>query len=222
MNCFNKKILCIIPARSGGKSKVDKNIKLLNGKPLIYYTINAAINCSLIDDVFVSSNSKKYLKIAENFKSKTILRPDEIATDRSSTEEAVAHFLKIHQCDITVLLQPTSPMVNSEILKSALSEFIEKNMDSMTSVYKDHGFWWQNNEPMYDPSNRPMRQQQSSLYKESGMFYIFKSQGFLKNNCRIFGKKGIHVTPKIRSFIEIDEMEDFKITSELMKVIEDE
>ena len=54
------------------------------------------------------------------------------------------------------------------------------------------------------------------------MFYIFNSKGFIKENCRIFGKKGIFVTPKIRSFIEIDEIEDFKITESIMEIVLDD
>ena len=217
MKSLNKKICALIPARSGSKSIIDKNIKDLNGNPLMFYSIEASNNCSLINETYVSSDSKKYLEIAESLNSKTLLRPSILATDEASTESVVEHFLEKINCDVVVLIQTTSPLITSQILTNALKQFIEEDLDSLTSVYKDHGFWWEENKPLYDPNNRPMRQNQKSLYKESGMFYIFKSDGFLEQKCRIFGKKGIYVTPKINSFIEIDEIEDFKIVENIMK-----
>jgi len=217
MNSLNKKICSLIPARSGSKSIIDKNIKNLNGNPLMFYSIEASNNCHLINETYVSSDSKKYLEIAESLNAKVLLRPDILATDEASTESVIEHFLEKINCDIVVLIQTTSPLITSQILTNALKQFIEEDLDSLTSVYKDHGFWWKENKPLYDPNNRPMRQNQKSLYKESGMFYIFKSDGFLKQKCRIFGKKGIYVTPKINAFIEIDEIEDFKIVENIMK-----
>jgi CMP-N,N'-diacetyllegionaminic acid synthase len=217
MTSLDKKICALIPARSGSKSIIDKNIKDLNGKPLMAYSIKASNDCTLINETYVSSDSKKYLEIAKSLNSKTLLRPDILATDTASTESVVKHFLEETNCDIIVLIQTTSPLITSQILTSALKQFIEEDLDSLTSVYKDHGFWWEENNPLYDPNNRPMRQNQKSLYKESGMFYIFKSEGFLKQKCRIFGKKGIYVTPKIKAFIEIDEIEDFEIVESIMR-----
>ena len=160
MNYLNKKICALIPARSGSKSIIDKNIKKIKGLPLIQYSISAASSCGAINEVFLSSDSKKYLEIGKKIGAKPVLRPKNISTDSASTEDAILHFLQNHDYDVIVLIQPTSPMITSNILEDALEKFFNENLDSLTSVYKDHGFWWEDNKPLYDPQNRPMRQTQ--------------------------------------------------------------
>ena len=179
------KILSLIPARSGSKSIPNKNILPLLGKPMIDYAIQSCINAKLIDEVYVSTDSEKYIKIAQACGAKTIKRPQNIAKDNSTTEEAIYHFLNNIDCDILVLVQATSPMIKAKFLDEALEKLINDKYDSIVSVYKDHGFWWDNSKPMYNPKQRPMRQSQKSLYKEAGMFYIFNAKKFKKENCRI-------------------------------------
>jgi CMP-N-acetylneuraminic acid synthetase len=215
------KVCSIIPARSGSKGIKNKNIKKLNGKPLMSYSILASLNAKKVNETYVSTDSDSYIEIAKKIGAKTIKRPQSMSLDNSKTEEAISHFLKKVDCDIVVLIQATSPLIKSKYLDESIDMLVNQNYDSIVSVYKDHGFWWDNNTPMYDPKNRPMRQEQKSLYKESGMFYIFKAESFLKEKCRISGKSGIYETPKIRSFLEIDESEDFKIMSEVMKILSD-
>jgi len=210
------RIVSLIPARAGSKSIKDKNVKKINGKPLIYYSISESKKCTMIQDTYLSSDSELYLKIGRSYGAKSIKRPKDISQDMSPTEECVKHFLEKVDCDIVVLIQATSPMIRSEYLEKAINKMINENLDSVVSVHKDHGFWWENNIPKYDPKNRPMRQQQESLYKESGMFYIFKSEQFLKNNCRIFGNTGIFVIPALNA-IEIDDDHDFFLVSTIME-----
>tara|TARA_B100000282_G_scaffold22492_1_gene14876 strand:- start:78 stop:728 length:651 start_codon:yes stop_codon:yes gene_type:complete len=211
------KILSLIPARSGSKSIPDKNILMIAGKPMFDYAIKSCINSDLIDDVYVSSDSEKYIKIAQSCGAKTIKRPENISKDNSTTEEAIHHFLNNVDCDILALVQATSPLIKANFLDEAIQKLINGKYDCIVSVYKDHGFWWDNNKPMYNPKQRPMRQSQKSLYKEAGMFYIFNAQKFKKENCRIFGKTGIYEVPKLNSIIEIDEKEDIILTEILMK-----
>jgi len=110
-------------------------------------------------------------------------------------------------------------LINSKFLDEALEKLINDKYDSIVSVYKDHGFWWDNSKPMYNPRQRPMRQSQKSLYKEAGMFYIFNAQKFKKENCRIFGKTGIYEVPKLSSIIEIDDHAYLKRDIEAFKSV---
>lgn len=211
------KICALIPARSGSKSIPDKNILHVAGIPMMGHAIKSCIKSKKINCVYVSTDSEKYIKVAQDLGAKTIQRPLTISKDDSSTEEAILHFLSKVECDIVVLVQATSPLIKFNFLDEALTQLENNNNDCIVSVYKDHGFWWDNNVPLYDPKKRPMRQSQTSLYKESGMFYIFNARKFIKEKCRIFGNIGIYEIPKLRSIIEIDEKEDIILTEILME-----
>ena len=162
---MNNKSICFIPARSGSKSIKDKNIVDLCGKPMMVHGIVQALSAKNIERVYVSSDSLEYLDIAKSYGATPIVRPKSISSDTSSTESAISHFLNTvnDRPDSIMLLQATSPLVTSEIIDGAMNDFYRKKSDSMVSVFKDHGFWWENNEPKYDPSNRPMRQSQKNL-----------------------------------------------------------
>ena len=114
------KAIAIIPARSGSKGLKDKNIKLLNGKPLIYYTIKAALDSNCFDEVYVSTDSEKYRDIAiECGASVPFLRNTENAGDKSSSwdvvRECLAKYKEIGKdFDCFMLLQPTSPLKQSK------------------------------------------------------------------------------------------------------------
>ena len=109
-------ILCLIPARSGSKSLVDKNIKLLNNKPLLSYSINQAKNSKHNMRIIVSTDSRKYADIANEYGAETpFLRPDEISQDDSTDYEFIKHaieWLNVNESyypDIILQLRPTQP-----------------------------------------------------------------------------------------------------------------
>lgn len=212
------KIHAIIPARGGSKGIPKKNIVDLQGRPLISYSIGAAKESSLVDNVFVTSDSEEILSVSEKYGADCVKRPVEISDDKSKSEDAILDVIvkkKISSNDIVIFLQATSPLVTSSLIDESIKKFIEFNHDSMTSVFKEHGFFWNNNTPCYDPQKRPMRQDQQDLFKEAGMFYIFKVDGFLKKECRLFGNMGIFEIPRIRAF-EIDDQADLDIVSCIM------
>ncbi|WP_455815880.1 acylneuraminate cytidylyltransferase family protein [Clostridium butyricum] len=128
------KIIAIIPARSGSKGLKDKNIKEINGKPLIAYTIESAIKSNVFKDVLVSTDSKKYLEIAVKYGAYVpFLRNEKLAKDTSSTNDVIEDVLtqlkKIgKEYDAFMLLQPTSPLRSIEDIKNALKLFEEKKL----------------------------------------------------------------------------------------------
>ena len=107
-------IYCLIPARRGSKRIKNKNLILLNGKPLITISVESALRTKLINKTFVSTNDEKIIKKV-NKKAFIIKRPNNISKDNSTTEQAVSHFInylkknKIILPDLIVLLQCTSP-----------------------------------------------------------------------------------------------------------------
>ena len=131
--------LIIIPARKGSKGIPEKNIKALNGKPLINYTIEIARK--LFDDskICVSTDCLKIKKVVENLGLEVpFLRPDELSEDYSSTEDVLHHAINWYEKnrfspDVVILLQPTSPFRKSKHIKEALSLF-SKDIDMVVSV----------------------------------------------------------------------------------------
>lgn len=138
---LGKKVLVLIPARSGSKRIKNKNIKLLGGKPLIYYAIRAAKDSRYPDRVIVSTDSKTIARIARRYKAEVpFLRPKALATDRALVIGAMLHALSYVRAtgswdpDILVLVQSTSPFVRSRDIDSAITTLIESGANSCVSV----------------------------------------------------------------------------------------
>jgi len=209
----------IIPARGGSKGVHKKNLHPLNGKPLLFYSISAALGSKLIDEVYVSSDDSEILEYSQSVGAKTILRPPELSTDTASSEEALIHFAENVEFENLIFLQATSPLMTAGLLDEAINVFIESDYTSVVSVFEDHGFWWNYDEPLYNPMNRHMRQENKrKKYKESGMFYITSKKALLNSRCRFSGKTNSFVHSKIVGY-DIDDLDDFKIVESIMEKV---
>ena len=141
--------IAIIPARSGSKGLPDKNIRLVNGKPLLAYTIEAALESGCFDTVHVSTDSERYAEIAREFGADVpFLRSAELATDTASTWDAVREVLARYaelgrKFDTMMLMQPTTPLRTGEDVKAAYALLREKQAKSVIAVCEvDHSPLW--------------------------------------------------------------------------------
>ena len=219
------RIVAFIPARGGSKSIPLKNIKLLAGKPLIYWTIEAALNCEKIDRVYVSTESiaiRKCVKSIINSKLQVIPRSKESATDTASTENAMQEFAQDFNFEIVILIQATSPLLTSEDLAKGIKKLDISNADSLLSVVKQKRFIWEEEKfatPLnYDYFSRPRRQDFEGFLVENGAFYITSKKNLLKTKCRISGKIALYEMDK-KTYFEIDEPDDWIVVEEIMKSI---
>ncbi len=128
------KIFTLIPARSGSKRVKDKNIKPLGGMPLMEWSINTALDCKEINEVFVSTDSFDYIKKAQMFGADTVMRPECLCTDDCGDREVIIHFLSKQPCDLVVYLRPTTPFRESGIISEAIKQFLASGNDSMRSI----------------------------------------------------------------------------------------
>ncbi len=133
--------LAIIPARGGSKGLPNKNIINASGKPLIAWTIEAALNSTFINRVIVTSDSIEILKIAEGYGAETIQRPHELALDATATEPVLLHAIDLLEAagkkyDYLVLLQPTSPARDALDIDHAVQVLLNKKASSLISVYE--------------------------------------------------------------------------------------
>lgn len=216
-------ILAVIPARGGSKGIPKKNIRLMNGKPLIFYSINNAKNSRYITDVFVTTDSNEISEVAEEYGVEIIKRDESLSSDLITLDPVVFHAkncaekIKNKKYDAVVTLQPTSPLLKTETLDNAIEYFINGNYDTVISVInKPHLSWGlQENKiiPLY--KERKNRQELPPQYFETGAFLIAKAD-CVKNNTRIGKNVSVFEVAENES-IDIDDKNDWLLTENLMK-----
>lgn len=225
-----KKILAIIPARSGSKGLKDKNIKLLNGKPLIAYTIEAAINSNVFEDIIVSTDSVKYADISKEYGADVpFLREESLASDIATTEAVVIDMiekLKLmnKEYDYFVILQPTSPLRDSNNIKEAIDLLLDNDLKSVVSVSKaEHSLAIYNTlkedlslEGFLKKSDNKRRQELDTYYRINGAIYIIEINEYLISK-NFYGERSRAYIMDNKDSIDIDNDLDFKIAELLLK-----
>ena len=214
------KTVAFIPARGGSKSIKDKNIMPLGGKPLIYWTVLACVNCESIEKVFVSTDSDKIKSTVEEFgfeKVEVISRNPQTAIDSATSESVLIEFCENYKFDKVVFLQATSPLTKTEDIDGAIKKLDEENSDSLISAVRNYQFLWDTKgTPLnYNPTNRPRRQDWEGYYVENGAFYISKRENILNSQCRISGKISFWEMNS-KTIFEIDEPKDWEIIEKFL------
>ena len=225
------KTIAFIPARGGSKGLPGKNIKQIFGKPLICWSIEQAIEAENVSDVFVSTNCPEIATVSRNAGAKVpFLRPENLSCCTATTEAAVLHFCQHLTkegivADNILLIQCTSPVRAKGRFDKAIEYFETNKYDSLITVTKSHHFYWRNkNSPVanYDYKNRPRRQDipaKNYSYIETGSFYLFKMDEFMKEQNRIFGNIALYDTPE-NEMVDIDTINDFFVCESLLKLNE--
>lgn len=216
--------IAFIPVRGGSKSIPLKNIKEICGKPLVYWTAQAANSAECIDKVIIATDSEEIKHVVENLNLKKVEiynRDPQNAQDSSSTESVMLEYIEksaLNEDDYFFLIQATSPMLKSEHIEEMYQKFITEKKDSAFScVLTKRFFWTKDGIPVnYDYKNRPRRQDFEGYMLENGACYINSVGNIIKDKNRISGKKTLYEMPEYTSY-EIDEPDDFLIIEELMK-----
>ena len=225
------KNLALIPARSGSKGLVNKNIKLLNQKPLLAYSIEAAIDSGIFDEIYVSTDSQEYADISMDYgASVPFLRSQETATDTASSWDVVKEAIRRYEENgrsftMVTLLQPTTPLRSFEDIRKAYSIYLEEAANSVVSVCEvDHSPLWCNTLPKdHSLSNfiRPevinlQRQGLDQYYRINGAIYMVDTNYLL--NCKnIYEEKSIAYLMDKKRSIDIDDAYDFMIAEAIIQ-----
>lgn len=220
--------IAFIPVRAGSKSIPLKNIKIINGKPLVYWTAKSANDAKCIDKVIIATDSNEIKTVVKDFalpKVKIYDRDAQNATDTASTESVMLEYLDksdLKPDDNFFLIQATSPMLKAEHIDGMFEYFQKSGADSIFSGIIEKQFHWEFTnqnfvEPVnYDYRRRPRRQEFKGLVAENGACYINSVQNILHNKCRLSGKITFYELPSYTSY-EIDEETDWIIVETLMK-----
>lgn len=227
------KFVAFIPVRGGSKSIPLKNIKPIGGRPLVYWVIDAAVQCSEIDKVYVSTDSDAIRNAVKEYKETNtdcdklmcIDRAEHTATDTATTESAMIDFANRYDFEHILLIQATSPLLTSKHLDEAIALYREGEKDSLLSVVRQKRFIWEDTingaKPVnYDYLNRPRRQEFDGYLVENGAFYITTKNLLLETQCRMSGNIGVYEMEE-ETYFEIDEPSDWLIIENLMSKKQD-
>ncbi|WP_310378282.1 acylneuraminate cytidylyltransferase family protein [Flavobacterium sp.] len=225
------KILAIIPVRGGSKGVPGKNIKLLNGKPLLSYTAEIALQSKYLTEVILSSEDEQIIAVAKSLDIKVpFVRPAELANDNTPTIDVLIHALKWYESqnvffDAVCLLQATSPFRTAKFLDKAIEKFIKSDCDSLVSVqkvpheYNPHWTFEVNNEGNLKIATGETeiisrRQELPTAYHRDGSIYITKTKVLLQEHS-LYGKNTTFIESSPEMYVNIDTMQDWE-KAELM------
>jgi len=219
-------VLAIIPARGGSKGLPNKNIREMLGKPLIAWTIEAALNCSLIDRLVVSTEDHKIAKIAMQFGAEIpFMRPMELARDDTPGVDPVLHAInELSEYDFVLMLQPTSPLRISEDITGMIDFAIEHDSQSVVSVSEAevHPYWvYRKNsafelESFFEHQFVPCRQSLPEAYSLNGSMYLTRTPWLKEKRILVSEKTLAYIMPKERSY-EIDDLLDWMVVERMLE-----
>ena len=215
------KLLAVITARAGSKRLKNKNLTLLNKKPLIYWTIKLAQKISEIKKIVISTDSSKILNVSRKYGLKTNwLRPKKIAKDNSTSEEVVKHaYLKEKEegfnADAIILLQPTSPFRNLKLIKKAIKIFKKNPKIPLISVSE---LKYNNKILALSKKKLFLLRNQKKIFLPNGSVFIIDSKQAYKSKNYLKMKMNFIVFDRIKENIDIDTKQDLLLSRVLYKI----
>lgn len=229
------KVLAVIPARGGSKGVPGKNKKPLNGKPLIQYSIDTALNSKYISEVVVTTDDEEIIEISKSLGANVpFVRPKHLAEDATPTLPVIQHAVDFlvsegKHFDAICLLQPTSPFRPKGFLDKALETFQNKQTDSLVSVlevphqYNPHWTFEASESGILkiatgEKNIIPRRQELPKAYHRDGSIYITKTKVLMQGNS-LYGNSLAYIVSDKQCYVNIDTIEDWEKATELAKTI---
>lgn len=230
-------ILCIIPARGKSKGLRNKNIMPLCGKPLMAYTIEAALDSALIDRIVVSTEDEKIAKVARSYQLRVIKRPKKYASDTAPIEQALCHAVEClekdgYRAEMVVWLQANNPIRKRGQIDNVIRRLLSTNADSAATVYRVDQFpqWMKKMTkkgmllPLSLGVEKYRRQDIEPLFLLDGSVLAMKIKPFLnsknKKGLHVYlGKKVLGVIEDKKYSLEIHDYDDFQQAEAVLKKI---
>lgn len=219
------KIIAIIPARGGSKGVPGKNKKFVDGKPLISYSIDAALQSKLLSQIWVSSDDKEVLQLAGNFPGIQLHEREEIiAGDNSPVSDTVHAIIKQSGCDAIMLLQPTAPIRTSENIDEAI-RLLEANNDinsvisvvAMNDIHPARMYWKHDGQlkSILPEFETVRRQDIPPAYYRNGSIYLVRREAFEQQHSMMV-KPSLPYEMPLNWLLNIDEPRDMIIAEALI------
>ena len=222
---MKKKIVAMIPARAGSQRLKLKNLALLNGRPLIYYSIQSAKKSKIFDKIVLNSDSKLFSSIAKRYKIHFYLRPKKIGHSNTKSDDVVKDFIeKYPDHDILVWVNPIAPLQNEKDLKEVIKYFIRNNLDSLITTEKKQVHGYYKNKPVNFKKSGKFKKTQDltpiDLFSYTVMMWKVSSfkKRFKKTKSGIFcGKFSTYALDGYRSLI-VKNIFDLRLIEKIMKI----
>ena len=221
----NNMILVVIPARGGSKGIPRKNLRLLNNKPLISYSIEVAKASQYVDDVVVTTDDSKIALIAEKFGASVVRRSEELSADDTLLDPVIydamvqKEKLAFDEYDIVITLQPTSPLIKTATLDRVIEKFEDFSLESVISVVDDRHLSWGFDEKnqRYFPNyiERVAKKDLPKSFRETGAILATR-RDFVHENSRLGTNIDIVEVSKEES-VEIENYEDWWLAENYVK-----
>lgn len=220
-----KNCIVVIPARKNSKRIKRKNLRDLNGKPLIAHSIEYALSYLDSENIWVNTDDDLIIDLAKKYKVSTYKRPNGLAKDETLTNEVVIDFSEylVRQgikFKNIITLQPTNPIRSENLLKTALDELIKSKRKSLMSVSLLHKKFGRIIKDKYLPMNYEVGQRHQdieNLFYENGLIYISTKEALLEEKEYISSDVYPLITDEIGAQIDIDFEDDLKLAELIMK-----
>tara|TARA_B100001250_G_scaffold107157_1_gene90341 strand:+ start:688 stop:1395 length:708 start_codon:yes stop_codon:yes gene_type:complete len=222
------KIVGMIPARMGSKRVKRKNIRLLNGKPLVEYIFDAASKVKYLDDIYINSEDPIFEKIAEPYGIKYYQRDEILSSEEKTNDHFADDFLRHIDCDILIQLLPTSPFITTQDINSFIEYMIDNKLETLTSVEPKQIGCIYLGKPVNFDENIVLEKSQNlePVLVYTGAVTGWNRKKYLENmdnhGCAYHGNNTLtdHYQWKGLSTIDIDNEEDFLLAEKLMRALE--
>ena len=228
--------VAIIPARGGSKGVPGKNLRPVGGVPLVARAIRSCRAAGRIDAVYVTTDDVAIAEVARRAGAEVIERPTELAGDSATSEAALTHaigWITAHhgRPEVFAFVQCTSPFIDPDDLDRAVEMITADRADSVLSAIETYEFLWRDADAStgpgsaamigqnHDASHRPLRQQRRPDFRETGAFYVMRTDGFLTHQHRFFGRTGVVNVSEFGS-LEIDTVEELHLADAISGVLE--
>ncbi|GAB3615986.1 N-acylneuraminate cytidylyltransferase [Okibacterium endophyticum] len=227
-------VIAVIPARGGSRGVIGKNLRMVGGVTLIERAVSAAGASAFIDSVVVTTDDPAIAAVARDAGARIVQRPADLAGPVVSSETALLHVLDQttvrsggtgeDEPSILVFIQATSPFIDPADIDLAITRVRTGENDVVFSAAETHSFLWRETPAGAEGVNhnaavRPMRQEREPHYRETGAFYVMRTEGFREAAHRFFGRVGVQVVDP-RGAIDIDTVADLEIADLIAPVID--
>lgn len=222
-------VLVVIPARGGSKGVPLKNLERVGGVSLVARAVDAALAAPGVTDVAVSTDHAGIAARARRHGAHVVERPAELSGDTASSEAAVLHALDARLAvtgadpQVTVMVQATSPFIDSAALGDAVRRVLAGEADVVLSATPTHAFHWRVADDGahavgHDAAHRPRRQDLEPRFRETGAFYVMRTAGLREHRNRFFGRIDLAITDELAS-LEIDTPADLEAARALAPLL---
>ncbi len=217
------KIIAEIPARAGSKRVKNKNMRALNGRPMISYAIEAAKRSRLLSEVYVNSDSNEIGNYAESLGVKFYNRPEKLAGDFTTSDEYNYDFINAVKPDILVQVNPVCPLIDGDDIDDVIAYFIDKNADSLVTIKEERLQAFHKNKPINFDINKklPRTQDIEPIQVCSWPVCVWKAKTFKKafekeGHAVFSGNLELYPVSQLKS-VKVSYEEDFILAETLLK-----